>query len=227
MKVVVVVVCFEDHGDHSLLSHNIKNTWGKTETPDFQIWYLWANTREKREHHDYIISVEEGYGAMIKKVIKFINFYKTNEFDYLVKVNTGSYIDRGRLFKFLDGKPREKFFCGTPDRWEHIHFVSGSCIILSRDLAMSMLERRRDFGPEHIDDVAIGLFMMQHNIPIDQRAIRLTYHGEGMMLQIGNPIIPEPEFDYNNVYHYRLRNRDGERHIDCDHMQRLFKELNP
>jgi hypothetical protein len=227
MKIVIAIVCCEDGGDHTLLVNSIRKTWGKTANANVEIWYLWANNRKQKGGRDFVIKMEEGYGSMMIKILDFIEFYKEQDFDYLMKVNTGSYVDVDRLFSFLEDKPRKKFYCGTPGRLIDIHFVSGSGIIFSRDLALLMAKNRNEFGVEHIDDVAIGLFMQNNGVEIYPKAIRLTYHGDGKILQIGEDVIPEPEFDYNKVYHYRLRSKDGERDVDCAHMHRLFKELNP
>jgi len=170
--------------------------------------------------------MEEGYGSMLIKILDFIDFYKVKDFDYFMKVNTGSYVDVQRLVGFLEDKPREGFYCGTPGRLNDINFVSGSGIILSKELALLMAENRNEFGSEHIDDVAIGLFMQKHKVEIYQKGIRLTYHGDGKILQIGEDVIPESEFDYNKVYHYRLRHKDHERDVDCAHMYRLYQQLN-
>lgn len=225
MRVAILVVCVEDGGDHSLLARTIKETWGKTANEDVEIWYLWGNGRKIQDHNDFILDMADGYGTMLRSILAFLFSKRGDRYDYVLKVNTGSYVDVKRLVAFLEDKPREKFYCGSIGRYQDIVFVSGSGIILSWDLCMLMVNNIKKVNFAHIDDIAIGQFMQKRGINIDDRGIRVTYHGEGKILQVGENVIPERDFDYDKVYHYRLRNNDKQRNVDCDHMKRLYKQL--
>lgn len=226
MKIAVIVVCYEDGGEHSMLSRTIRETWGKTMRYGAEIHYLWANGRKKQFDNDFIVDIPDSHGAMLRTMMAFWKHKKDGDYDYCVKTNTGAYLDIPRLVEFLQDKPRSRFYTGTPSRWMNIPFVSGSCITMSWDLCRMMANSESDVNYNHIDDVSIGEFMMQAGVPIHEGAIRVTFHGTGKILQVGAEVIPEPQFPYEKVYHYRLRCDDGKRHVDCEHMKRLYKELN-
>jgi hypothetical protein len=212
-----------------MLSDCIKETWGGA-YPEIEVFYLWAKNRKKREKNDVILNVEAGYGAMLPSIVNFFKKTYCMPYDYVMKTNTGSYIDGRRLVQYLSNKPRLGFYCGVQgDCYDHptqknINFVSGSGIILSWDLAKLMVDKPEMVNYSHIDDVAIGQFMQDNGVEIS-KGVRLTYHGEGKILQIGAEVIAEQYFDYNSVYHYRLRSDDGKRVADCDRMRELHEKL--
>lgn len=207
MKILILVVCAEWE-EHPMLVDAIRETWGKNQS---SVWYLWANNHRFLKYHDWVGKMWEGYGAMLHKVLDFLEDYH-EWYDYMIKTNTGSYINIPALKEWLEDKPRVKFYAGAVGNISdpygmNVDFVSGSGIILSNDLCQMMLHKRKEFGPEHIDDVAIGLFMQRHGIPIT--------HGQ------------RTEDLNESSYHYRLRSPDGERFRDAEDMKWLHNKFNP
>lgn len=211
MKILVLVVCCEDGGgEYVKLANAIKKTWGKTETDDAKIYYLWCNNYKRKDRNDWVLNKEEGYGMLLWKTLGFLFEHRHDEFDYIVRVNVGSYIHVGRLLKYLQDKPREKFYCGQVGNYKDIKFVSGSCFILSRDLVMLSLRNIKKFGFDHIDDVSFGRFMGRHGIEPTFCPTKLRH-------------ITDKEYD-ENTYHWKLRSADGERDLDCQKMKSLYNE---
>lgn len=228
MIVYILVVCCKDNiGEYEMLANSIKNTWGKKDTESVKIRYLWCNNYKpkRKDKRDWILNKEEGYGMLLWKTLGWMLKNRHKEFDYVFRVNIGSYVNTERLIEFLKDKPRGKFYCGTPGNFEGIKYVSGSGFILSKDLVLLSLRNIKSFGFDHIDDISFGRFMMKFNIPIDQRGIRITNTGSGEIYQIGERIIPEEEFDLDKVYHWRLRNEDGARYQDVLAMEALYKRF--
>ncbi len=200
MKILICVVC-ADHGEHPMLAKGIKETWG-FDDPD--VWYLWAKDHKNKQKQDWLGKMEEGYGSMTGKFLDFMREYQ-GEYDYVMKTNTGCYIDIPALHAWLEDKPRTGMYVGWignfTDDHDNVNYVSGSGIIFSPDLIKKMLVYRRDFRQEHIDDVAYGLFMQLHQIP---------------------PTLGQRTSDLNEIsYHYKLRSDDGTRMIDVENMKLL------
>lgn len=200
MKVLICVVC-ADHGEHPMLAKGIKETWG-FDNPD--VWYLWAKGHSPKQKQDWIGNMEEGYGSMVDKFLGFMGSY-LGEYDYVMKTNTGCYIDIPALKVWLETQPKTNLYAGWigsfKDDTDDVEYVSGSGIIFSPDLVKKMLIWRRDFRREHIDDIAYGLFMQLHGIP---------------------PTLGQRTSDLNEVsYHYKLRSDDGTRMIDVQNMKIL------
>jgi len=203
MKILFLVVCAE-WGEHPILADGIRETWGK-DNPD--VWYLWGNNHKNIKPNDWVGGMEEGYGAMLPKFLDFMRGY-LGYYDYVMKTNTGAYIDIPELKKWLKSQSKTGLYAGNIGRYvSHygwsVDFVSGSGVIFSRDLVRKMLYRRREFGPEHIDDIAYGLFMQRHGIPI-------------------TPGQRTEDLDVS-YYHYYLRSHDGERYKDVEKMKLLHE----
>jgi hypothetical protein len=213
VKVLVLAVCCKDDiGEYEMLSSSIKKTWGSVVTKGVEIFYLWCNNYKKKDKNDWVLNKPEGYGMLLWKTLGFLFEHRHDEFDYVVRVNVGSYIHAGRLVKYLEDKPREKFYCGQVGNYVEIFFVSGSCFILSRDLVMLSLRNIKQFGFDHIDDVSFGRFMMLHGIEPTFCPTKLRY-------------LDDPDADDDErAYHWKLRGPDGGRQIDCEKMKQLYNE---
>lgn len=213
MKVLILVVCCAGRKEYEDLATTIKQTWGKTANDNVGIYYLWCNNYKKKHWNDYVLDKEEGYGMLLWKTLGFLFKHRHDEFDYVVRVNIGAYVEVNRLMAYLSDKPREKFYCGQVGWYEHIEYVSGSCFILSRDLVMLSLRNIKQFGFDHIDDVSFGRFMGGHGIRPIFCPTKLKY-------------INDPEDDGTN-YHWKLRTKDGERYKDGEKMKELYHQFNP
>lgn len=224
MNIIIPIICCVDNiGEYVQLSNHIKETWGKQNKEDSKIYYLWANNYEKKDDNDFVSNIKESYGALLLKFLDFLEYIKNWEYDYVFRVNCGSYVDVDNLKEFLENKPREKFYCGIKGKFENIEFASGSGFIISKDLAKLAIENRNEFGVDHIDDISFGRFMQKNGISIDNTAIRVTWTGSGYIYQIGEDVIPENIFPLDKVYHWRLRSGDGNRYTsDCNKMKELY-----
>jgi len=227
-KVFILVVCAhqKNKGEYDMLADTIKETWGKTQTKNAKIFYLWCNNYKKKDENDWVLNQPESYGQLLWKTIGFLEEHINEDFDYVFRTNIGSYVHTKRLVEFLDGCPRERFYAGAGGMFSGIDFASGSGFILSKDLVKLAVENKNDFGLDHIDDVSLGRFLAKHGIERSKRFMRITNHSGGLILQDGDEVTPEPLFDYSKNYHWRLRARDGQREIDADEMKRLYKAFN-
>jgi len=207
MKVLILVVCCKDSiGEYEMLSRTIKVTWGRDE----RVHYLWCNNYIKKDKNDWVLNKTEGYGMLLWKTLGFLFEHRHDEFDYILRVNVGSYVHIGNLLEFLKNKPRERFYCGQVGNYNDIYFCSGSCFILSRDLVMLSLRDIKQFGFDHIDDVSFGRFMMRHGIEPTFCPTKLRY-------------LHENAYD-EKTYHWKLRSPDGLRYLDCQKMKELYNE---
>ncbi len=210
MKVLILVVCCAGRKDYELLSDTIKKTWGKTGNENAEIYYLWCNNYVAKHKNDFVLNKEEGYGMLLWKTLGFLFKHRHDEFDYILRVNVGSYVHVGNLLRYLEDKPRTKFYCGQIGDYDGIKFASGSCFILSKDLVILSLTNIRKFGFDHIDDVSFGRFMGRFNIEPIFCVTKLRY-------------LNEKAYD-ENTYHWKLRSPDNERYLDCQKMKELYEE---
>lgn len=229
-KVIVAVMCGSDmperDAEYRMLADCIKSTWGKQHCEESKIYYLWANNYQKKDETDFVVDVTEGYGAILPKLLSFLDYIKDWDFDYVYKVNAGGYVDTKKLIEYLSDKPRNKFYSGIRGDYQGIIFASGSGLCLSKDLVNFAISKKDTFGTDHYDDVSFGRFMMRNNIELDKTHIRSAWGGYDFCYQIYDTIIKEELFDKSKLFHWRLRSADGNRKSDCDVMKKLYEELN-
>lgn len=208
MKVLILVVCCKDDiGEYEMLTKTIKETWGK----DKRVYFLWCNNYIPSHERDWVLNKPEGYGMLLWKTLGFLFEHRHDEFDYILRVNVGAYVNVEKLIEYLECCPRENFYCGQVGKFEDIFFCSGSCFILSRDLVMLSLRDIKQFGFDHIDDVSFGRFFMRHGIypefcPTKIRALN--------------------QEEDERAYHWKLRSPDGKRKLDCEKMIELYNQFN-
>lgn len=76
-------------------------------------------------------------------------------YQYLIRGNSTLYIDTNQFRSYLESLPRQRLYAGPIDAGKK--FVSGWCIIMSRDVAD--LISRAELEREYFDDEAIGLYL--------------------------------------------------------------------
>lgn len=215
MRVYVLVMCCKggNKGEYDDLANTIKQTWGRDETENVKVFYLWCENYGTGDAKNFVLKKPEGYGMLLWKTLGFLQKYRNEDFDYIFRVNVGSYVHLQRLHDHLLTCPREKFYSGQPGKWQGIPFVSGTGFIISRDLAMLAIDKINDFGHDHIDDIAFGKFFKEQNIKITPDWSRIVCEGE------------RSEWETDKTYHWKLRNGDGQRWKDCENMKLLYNRF--
>lgn len=99
--------------------------------------------------------VPETYSMVTTKLfVALRHALDTEEFDFLLRTNSSTYIDRGRLHRFTSGLTPSRYWGGFPGQSGDISFTSGAGTLLSRDLVQAAVDATWDWSA--IDDVALG-----------------------------------------------------------------------
>jgi hypothetical protein len=107
------------------------------------------------------LTADDNYGntgqlLAIKTLEAFEYVLKHFEFDYLLRTNQSSYINKERYIKWLEDKPKENFYSGLVGKNQGKTFVSGAAMTFSKDLIENLVSRKNDLPPNTVDDVAIA-----------------------------------------------------------------------
>jgi hypothetical protein len=134
--------------------------------------------------------------------IKTIEAFKASinnfDFDYIYRTNVSSYIDLIKLKEFVNNKPREGYYGGAVGTHQGISFASGCGYFLSRDVVKKVLENRKLWDHNLIDDVSLGkLLTKELNIEV-QEIGRLDLESTNF-----SPL--EIEFKSQTIFHYRCK----------------------
>jgi hypothetical protein len=232
-KKVLILILASSRPDYKKLEDSIKSTWFNLKNEDVEIIFYSDNDTElKKEQkaflrgNNLILPCPDGHNYHSVKTVLALDWVLQNyDFDYIYRSNLGAFVYPDRIVKFLDDKPKEKFYCGIVGNdtfyfGRNIRFASGSGYFMSKDLVKLVCDKKNEFIYS-MDDVAMGEFLNRHNIEINKSARRHNICDGKTFYQIGEQEvdnIPEEE-----IYHIRLRsdNRD----IDIQNMKDIFQKI--
>ena len=216
MKILILVLSFDDGGIYSEFTKCQKNTWVAVSVDGIETLYYFGNSNvvEKRGE-DLHLFTEEGLYNIGKKTLKCFEYIKNLNFDYVYRVNSISYVDKTKLKLFLEDKPRNNFYCGLIGQFQDYHYASGSGYVLSKNLLHTVLDSSSDWGHTLIDDVALGKLLTSKNVTITPalRADVVTNHFLDLLLK------PIPL----TYHHYRFKSKNKK--LDIKQMKRTYKKI--
>jgi hypothetical protein len=217
-KILILVLSF-NNDIYNKFYQLQKKTWDNVEHPNIKTMYYFGKKNHfsapyfKSKIVDHIIKVPiiDTYMGIRKKTILAFEAIKNNDFDYIMRTNSCSYINKINLYKFLENKPNKNFYCGVKGVFENIDFISGAGYILSKDMVHKILKYKNDFNDKYIDDVSLSQMLSKKKVNFDYSGKRLDIIDE----------IPE---DYQYHYHFRF-NTGGNRENDFNNMLKLHKKI--
>jgi hypothetical protein len=187
------------------VSRQINSTIGK----------LFLNFPVRYDKEGLKLPIPEGLIATSAKTKMALNFALQYDFDYLVRTNTSTYLHLALLSNYLRKSRRQELYAGPLGWHNETPYVSGTCIVLSRDLVIRIVKDSLwDFGS--VDDVAIGERMYKYGI--EARNIpRLD--------ELDLPSSDDFEISENYMI-YRCKISKNSRRADAELMKLIHEKLN-
>jgi hypothetical protein len=235
-KLIILVMSSTSKSEYVELEESIKKTWYNLQNDDVEIIFYKDNQNltEKsnfpiRNGCDLILPLNDGFYTLNQKTLMAFDWVSKNyEFEYLYRSNLGAFVDIEVMLKFLDNKPKIKFYCGVHGVDEFyfgrpVRFISGSGYFLSKDLVNLVLQNTQQWPWQVVDDVALGYILIEINgIKPSEDGLRKDICDDKIEYIKGDKSIQF--IDDNLIYHYRLRsnNRSG----DITMMNELYKNKN-
>ena len=160
--------------------------------------------------------VEEMHPRINDKTHKAIQYCLENvaDFDYILRTNLSSFYRLDLLANFLESAPKEAFYAGPlthlavdieeGGKYE-LDYISGSGIVMSKDLIPILLGKKPEIPTYHVDDIWIGvalLFLPRHDIPrCDLTDIRDIDFGSTRQV-----VARLEEAAQQGIFHFRIKN---------------------
>jgi hypothetical protein len=172
MKIIILVLTYDDGGGYSIMDKCIKSTWGQVKYNDIEIFYYYAKPLEHDEYvidgNNIICKGHESYNTIGYKTIKAFKALINKNFDFLLRTNSSSFIHIDNLLNYLKDKPKTKFYSGAPIPYHtknlNMDFATGSGYILSKDLVELVVNNEEKWDHYYPDDVSIGKLMKENDI---------------------------------------------------------------
>jgi len=100
-----------------------------------------------------------------KNIVGLRHLLATEDFDYVFRTNTSSYVNLGGLDEYVQGLPDAGYYAGFIGERDGTRFASGTCTLMSRDLVeYAVSDPAWEFGL--IDDVAMGRSMARASVEV-------------------------------------------------------------
>lgn len=206
MKILILVLSFDDNNLYTKFYEAQKNTWDSDKIDDVDTFYYFGNHSKDEIIGDKIfVNTGEGVPNCGYKTIKAFELIKNLDFDFVFRTNATSYIDKKMLLEFIKTKPKDRFYSGYIGFYEGIKFASGSGYFISKDIIDIILNFKNDWNHDLIDDVALSKVLLKNNI-IPTNNIRYD---------VTTKQIPM------NFFHYRLKTDNRE--FDIENMYLIKK----
>jgi hypothetical protein len=174
-------------------------------------------SRIDQAHNVILTTVPDLYSLIGEKTIEAFSTSVDNfDFDYIYRTNVSSYIDLSKLNEFVKNKPREGYYAGAVGNHQGISFASGCGYFLSRDVVNKVLENRKLWDHNLIDDVSLGKLLTK-NLSIGVQEIGR------MDLDTANFNPLEIEKKSQTIFHYRCKALNADLSIQI--MKSLHKIL--
>ena len=166
MKRVLILVLSHYESPYDRLEESIRNTWASKSVDNIKIFFYHGGSDKDYIDGDKIrIQQEEGYYRIGYKTIRAFEMVdKIFDYDYIFRTNSSSYINLEKLNEYIVEKPNKKFYSGVIGNHFGIRFSSGSGYFLSRDVVKLVLENKKNWNHQLIDDVALGKLLSSLDI---------------------------------------------------------------
>lgn len=147
----------------------------------------------------------------------FDYFVRNTQHDFLYIIATNAYVIPINLMKYLNSIPKNRVYTGAYS-WPNSFFISGTSLILSRDVVENLLENKKLFRASEIDDVELSYVLKK--LGISHFGIPLVSISNPLELQsVSRKVI-------NNNFHFRMKT-NGQRAInEVQLMKEMHKKVN-
>lgn len=165
MKICSVILTYDD----PLYNYfdDIKRKYLEQKQSDYLFVYNGINNTKHNlanKTYNYYSDVKHpaGIPAMFNKFVDVINSGLLNEYDFVIRVNSSTFINMDVIRENLLHKTNNVYMGFFHSNWR---FVSGGCIIFSQDVLQRLAENAHLVNKFIEDDVAIGELMYRLNVP--------------------------------------------------------------
>lgn len=174
----MVKACEDTWISNSEYKSNIYKVYGRDHNPSLAS-SVEVNKATLTNNNEIIVNTIESRVNLLRKTISAMEFCLNtiSDIDYFFRPNCGSYINTFLLNEFLSNKPRVGYYNGINGVYDGIKYASGSCFIISRDVAELIVHNKTELeynGRVLMDDVSIGKFLSDHNVALQNDAKRIN-----------------------------------------------------
>jgi len=142
MKILVLVQSIHKFGYEELIKVQ-RETWDSIPHPDVTVFYYIPN-EEKSGIIDNEIYIKDdtSFKHMFRHLVSAFKYVINMEWDYIVKIDNSTYLNKVELVKLLTNKPRTKFYGGMVYKGSEQQEILlwGEAVAYSRDSVQKLID---------------------------------------------------------------------------------------
>ncbi len=214
----------------SVMSKTSQDTWDSIEIPGIETIFYFGNPVKENTDKEIYFPIDESYFTMSQKNISAFEWALANkEFDYIIRINSSTYVDKKLLAEYIKSFNDTNVFAGIEVDMEP-KWAVGWCYIISKDVVQKIVEHKELLRNDITDDVALSYLINNLQVPYTKLKICSINKTDTAWSLIG---YNGPSFEFTefseckkaDMPFYRVKN-DLDRTVDKYIMQELFKTLN-
>jgi hypothetical protein len=206
MKILILVQSV-DIDRYPELTKAQQETWDSIKHPDIEVLYYYPITTTKRgiDGNKLYIGGSNHWSYMFVNTIRAFREVMSLEWDFILKTDSTSYVNKEQLVKVMTGKPTTQYYgghlCETPPEGMTTQFLFGGGYLLSKDVVATLIDvyasnptKRAGYDDCHVGNILTDKFEWDVSLemcPYDPEVPIPTCH----LYRCSNPKLGAKPFD--------------------------------
>lgn len=233
MKKTLILVLSADFPPYDKMVQTSLETWDSVEQDGCETVYYFGGSTKPNTKSKIYFPVPESLITMGRKTVMALEWAINNkQFDYLARVHSSTYVDKGQLVKYCDQLPEENIFAGVTTKSQNgfDYQWGGAHYLISRDVVKKVVDNKHLWKHDFMEDESLSLLIKELGIPFyagKSGSIDKMSDGWRIISYGGGESISFSDFsDLKKLEHHYFRVKcDGNRSVDEVVMRELFKVL--
>jgi hypothetical protein len=145
-----------------------EETWDSIKVENVDNFYFFGGEKNEIVGNKIMTNFPSDIEHCLHRTLKCIELLNDNniDYDFIFRTNSSSYVDKELLYDFVLNLPLNGVYGGHIGKYEGISYVSGSGILMSKDLCELLILNKNNLDYSYIDDATIGKFFQENGINI-------------------------------------------------------------
>lgn len=168
MKRILILVLSADFAPFKKMIETSQSTWDSENIEGIESIYYCCGSHDRNTNKIIYLPIKDHYTSMGEKTLQALEWtLKHKSFDYIVRVNSSCYVDKKRLFGYVQQLPDNNLLAGVEaDSQNGFRYLWGGMQwIASKDVIEKICENRNSWNHKYMEDESISLLAKELSIP--------------------------------------------------------------
>lgn len=167
-RVLISVISCQDAVYAPMIETSLR-TWDSIEVEGCETIFYCGLPQKQNTDKIVYFNVRESLHSMGFKDLEFFEYALQNkEWDYMARVNSSCFVDKKELIKYVQTLPEKEVFEGLKVAVEPPWMFGGGQFIMSRDVVQAILDNKKLWNHNLMEDMAMSYVINEIGIPYRQ-----------------------------------------------------------